>query len=234
MTFAINFDWNNDYAWEQRGVGGGLYTLGFRGVRAVSNARYVDRITTLRSMGLDVLAVVTDESQGFVPWNASIVQVGNEPDGPGGMTPREYADYWNIYRETYPDFRMFSAGLCSGGMNAVNYLAAAWPDMRIKPEAIAIHPYNKTPQEAAGDFDLMWNQFQVPVIATEWFRDAASTEIWDFQAMLDDRSSVWNSWFCWTDAMVKPFGLLDMGGLPKDEFYALLSFDRGESLRRAA
>ena len=37
------------------------------------------------------------------------------------------------------------------------------------------------------------------------------------------RGAMWNSFFCYTDAMVPNFGLLDGDGTPKPEFYALLS-----------
>ena len=37
------------------------------------------------------------------------------------------------------------------------------------------------------------------------------------------RSSLWNSWFCWTDAMVEGFGLFDKHGGPKPEYYSLMS-----------
>lgn len=197
----------------------------FQGVRFTSFASVQGIIDYYKSIGKTTLAIVTSESKGYVPWNADIVQVGNEPDVQSTyMSPSDYAALWNLYRNTYPGFTMFSAGLASGGLNAVNYLDMALPKMQRKPDAIAIHPYNKTASDAAGDFDLMWNAFQIPVVATEWYRPA--DQCWDFQAMLngpDGRSKVWNSWFCYSDQMETPFGLLDVNGNPKDVAGSLIS-----------
>jgi len=168
------------------------------------------------------MPIITSESQGYVPWNADFLQIGNEPDDARTyMTPSAYADMWVIYRNTYPQFagRFVMAGLDSGGLNAVNYAQAVFDAIGGRaplPDILAIHPYNKTPPEAAGDFDLMWNAFGRPIIGTEWHNDS---DTWNFQCMLgnstDGRSTIWNSVFCYTDAMVAGLGLRDGAGNPK-------------------
>lgn len=234
MTFGINLDPDHPNYWAHPNPTD-LYAEKFRGARFTSrntdaNRSYVNACT---SNGLRVLAIITGESQGYLVPGAAVYQIGNEPDvSPTYMTPDDYFwNWWKIYRETYPGFRMYMAGLASGGQNAVDYagrvldLCAA--NGTPKPYAIAIHPYNKSSSEAAADFDLMWNAFQIPVIATEWHQTAASDDMWNFVCMLNEpntgRSTEWNSFFCYTDGMVYPFGLRTDGGTPKDEYYSLLS-----------
>jgi hypothetical protein len=101
------------------------------------------------------------------------------------------------------------------------------------PDAIAIHPYLKTPDEAAELFDEYWNLSVrlfgtgIPIVATEWYRPAGQDQIWPFQDMLnnaaDGRSTMWNSWFCFSDGMVPGLGLVDGFGNPKPEGYELVS-----------
>ncbi len=227
--FAVNIDPNNDAAWAQTSPAR-LAGEGFRGVRFVARASIQPRIDALKAAGLKVMAIITDESQGYVPWNADFVQIGNEPDDAGTyLSPQAYADLWVLYRNTYPQFAgaFVMAGLDSGGLNAVNYASsvfAAVGDRAPLPDILAIHPYGKTTAGAAGDFDLMWNAFGRPIIADEWFN---TDDTWNFQCMLgntsDGRSTVWNSVFCYTDAMVDGFGLRDASGNPKDFYYSLLS-----------
>ena len=223
--FAVNIDPANEAAWAQSQPAT-LVAEGFRGVRFVSRQSIQPRIDALKGAGLSVMAIITSESGGYVPWNADFLQIGNEPDLSGTwMSPAEYADMWVLYRNTYPQFggRFVMAGLASGGQNAVNYAAAVFTAIGGRaplPDIIAIHPYAKTTEQAAGDFDQMWNNFGRPVIATEWHNE---DDTWNFQCMLTGRSSVWNSVFSYTDAMVAGFGLRDGAGNPKNFYYSLLS-----------
>ena len=223
--FAVNIDPSNEAAWQQSQP----YRLaneGFRGVRFVSRRSIQPRIDALKGAGLSVMAIITSESGGYVPWNADLLQIGNEMDhGDTYMPPYEYANMWVLYRNTYPQFagRFVMGGLASGGQNAVNYTAAVFAAIGGRaplPDVIAIHPYAKTTWGAAGDFDLMWNNFGRPIIATEWHNE---DDTWNFQCMLAGRSSVWNSVFAYTDAMVPGFGLRDGAGNPKPFYYSLLS-----------
>lgn len=136
---------------------------------------------------------------------------------------------WVIYRNTYPQFggRFVMAGLASGGLNAVNYARQVFNAIGRRaplPDILAIHPYAKTTPQAAGDFDLMWNNFGRPIIATEWHNEQ---DTWNFQCMLGNpsggRSTIWNSVFCYTDAMVAGLGLRNGAGTPKNFYYSLLS-----------
>jgi hypothetical protein len=227
--FAVNIDPANSHAWAQTSPNR-LVAEGFGGVRFVSRSSIQPKIDELVSAGLAVMAIVTSESGGYVPWNADYLQIGNEPDDPGTyLTPRDYADEWVLYRNTYPQFagRFVMAGLDSGGLNAVRYARAVFHaigDRAPLPDVLAIHPYAKTTDAAAGDFDLMWNAFGRPVIATEWHNE---DDTWNFQCMLgnstDGRSTVWASVFAYTDAMVPPLGLRDAKGDPKPFYYSLLS-----------
>ena len=221
--FAVNIDPSNDVAWAQS-TPEALVAEGFRGVRFTSRAEIQDKIDALKAAGLQVMAIVTGESEGYVPYNADLLQIGNEPDLQG-VPPADYADEWVLYRNTYPQFagRFVMAGLASGGQNAVDYAAAVFDaigDRAPLPDMIAIHPYTKTPEAAAGDFDQMWNAFGRPVIATEWYNDEST---WNFQCMLAGRSSLWSSAFCYSDAMVPGFGLFDGSGAPKPFYFQLLS-----------
>lgn len=223
--FAVNIDPANEAAWQQSQPGR-LAGEGFRGVRFVSRASIQPRIDALKGAGLQVMPIITSESGGYVPWNADFLQIGNEMDhGDTYLPPAVYADMWVLYRNTYPQFagRFVMGGLASGGQNAVNYTAAVFAAIGGRaplPDIIAIHPYAKDSAQAAGDFDLMWNSFGRPVIATEWHNE---DDTWNFQCMLAGRSSVWNSVFAYTDAMVPGFGLRDGAGNPKPFYYSLLS-----------
>ena len=227
--FAVNIDPSNDAAWNQSPPRR-LVDEGFRGVRLVSRSSIQPRIDALKAAGLKVMAVITDESQGYVPWNADYLQIGNEPDDRGTyLTPEAFANLWVTYRNTYPQFAgsFVMAGLDSGGQNAVDYAAAVFAaigDRAPLPDLLALHPYGKTAAGAAADFDSMWSAFGRPVIATEWYD---SDDSWGFQCMLanpsDGRSTAWNSSFCYTDAMVPGFSLRDGAGNPKPFYYSLLS-----------
>jgi len=233
MTFAVNVDPRSDLGAPDPEM---LFNVKFRGIRHTSFN--IDRVkeygSTCQRTGLKTLAIITGESGGFVwddTYTPDIIQIGNEPDAQSTyMTPTAYADMYVLFRTVYPDFKVFGAGLASGGENALNY----WREVTQRimhraplPDAIAIHPYVKNHIEAAADFDMMWNEFQIPIIATEWYVDPQTNDMWDFVCMLnnpeDGRSTLWNSWFCWTDAMEGPFGLVDKEGIPKPEHDSLLS-----------
>lgn len=226
--FAVNIDPANEAAWQHSTPA--TVASEFDGVRLTSRASIQGRIDELKAAGLQVMAIVTGESEGYVPHNADLLQIGNEPDLEAtAMSPAHYADEWVVYRNSYPQFagRFVMAGLASGGENAVSYAAAVFEAIGGRaplPDMVAIHPYTKTPAGAAHDIDLMWNAFGIPVIATEWHND---TDTWNFQCMLanpnDGRSTSWSSVFAYTDAMVPGFGLRDESGAPKPFYYSLLS-----------
>jgi|GEM_PF-5166974 len=68
-VFAANIDPNNGPAWSQSAPDR-LRNEGFRGVRFVSRRSIQGKIDELKRAGLTVMAIITSESQGYVPWNA--------------------------------------------------------------------------------------------------------------------------------------------------------------------
>ena len=121
-----------------------------------------------------VMAVITEQSGGYL-CPADIYQLGNEPDLAGHgdtKSPAEYIEYWNLYRDTYPDVIMISAGLASGdpgwwrevqklgGLHGLN--------------GMAVHPYAKTAEEA--EALLVSYEYitpKIPIWVTEWNRPAS-------------------------------------------------------------
>jgi len=89
----------------------------FGGVRLVSRRGIEDYVQELQANSLYVLAVVNEESGGYLVPGADLYQIGNEPDIDGtrdSMSAHDYAGYAQLYRETYPDLPMILAGLASG------------------------------------------------------------------------------------------------------------------------
>jgi len=228
MTLGVNVDPNNPSPWAAPDPAQ-LVAEHLQGVRLTSRDSPVvfQYAEACKAAGLQVLAIITGESGGYVLPQADIVQIGNEPDLPGTwLDPAEYARLWDLYRRTYPQFVMFSAGLASG---APSYMAQVLDSITSDwPAAIAIHPYAKFADSAADLFDAYWNLTGlVPVVATEWWQPASVGQIWAFQDMLnnqvDGRSTVWSSWFCYTDAMAPGFGLRGSDGAPNDAYYELVT-----------
>lgn len=248
MTFAINWDVHNEAAWAVTRPSM-LYAEGFRGVRFTGRASIQHRIDECVAAGLEVMAIITGESAGYVPHNAQWLQFHNEPDLNPDLPDNRaqaVADGYVLFRNTYAEHTdangvlWASPGFASGGQRAIGYCRefldyigdrAPWPD------AIAIHPYTLEPGSAQNLIDQFWDAFGIPVIVTEWHHAADTDYIWNFQCMLNGegldgrggRCEAWNSYFCYTDAMVPGFGLKDAQGNPKDEYYALLSSPCNES-----
>lgn len=245
MTFAVNVDPHNSpdggwsYGWG-RPDPAQLYQEKFRGVRFTSRnddrtRSYVDACKALTEP-LRILAIITGESSGYLVPGADVYQIGNEPDvGSTYMSADDYYwNWWKIYRETYPGVRMYMAGLLNVP-DAVNYagrvLELCDANGTPRPDALSIHLYPNlccpTSSDAANYFDQLWNAFQMPVITTEWYQTAASNDMWNYICMLNDpatgRSTEWNSFFCYSDAMHSGHGLRRTDETPKDEYYSLLS-----------
>jgi hypothetical protein len=231
----MNIDPHNPNGWSDDQPEN-LVSQGFGGVRFTAREEDQPKYDALELAGLQIMAIVTWESQGYVPYNADWIQVHNEmTSGDNPMSPEDYAKEYLIYRETYAHngFRWSTGGLARGPLFDLAWMESviALIPADLRPDAIAIHPYTLDPPDARDLFDVYWNRFQIPIIATEWWHPEYSHKIWDMQCMLNGdggdglgaRSSLWNSWFCWTDAMVHPFGLFDDTGNPKPEYYSLLS-----------
>jgi hypothetical protein len=232
MTFAINVDPDNPDTFAHI-LPATLFAEKFRGVRFTSRNTDINReyVQACRDNGLRVLAIITGESADYLVPGADVYQIGNEPEQNGIDADAFYWNWWKFYRETYPQPRMYMAGLASGGQRDLDFAARVLQlctdNGTPPPDAIALHPYLKDSAQAADAFDAMWNLTNIPVIATEWYQQAASGDMWNFVGMLNDpatgRSTEWNSFFCYTDAMVPPFGIRAVDGTPKDDYYSLLS-----------
>jgi hypothetical protein len=94
-----------------------LLEHGINAVRLVSQDSNDVRayVTTCQEAGVFVLAVLANESHGYILDEANAVQVGNEPDGLGisswKMTEEEYINLWNSVRQANPDRELITAGL---------------------------------------------------------------------------------------------------------------------------
>lgn len=228
--FGINVDVANDPAYAIA-TPARLKADGFKGVRCTSLQQHQDRMSAYVAEGLTLMGIVTWDSEGYVPHNATWLQIHNEmTSGQDPMSPEQYVDEYKIYRNTYGgQFLYATGGLAMGPEVDIPWMQEVLDGLTMEelPDAIAIHPYTLSPAAAAATFDQYWNAFGIPVIATEWYHQHTTNWIWDFQSMLgnpnDGRSTLWNSWFCYTDAMVPPLGLTTDTGDNKPEYYSLLS-----------
>ena len=238
MTFAINWDVSNDLAYEAARPD--QVREWFQGVRLISDRGSQDRITACAEVGLEILAVVRWDSDGFIPPEATWAQIHNEmTTGDNPMTPAQWVDEYRRYRFNYRDsnLKWMVGGLARGTTYDIAWVRRALDLLNSDemPDAVAAHLYTMTPQGAQEACDDWWNAFQIPVAATEWYR-AAQEGHWDFQCVLGGasldglgpRASTWNSFFCLSDHMTihtegTHLGLIDQWGNFKDEFYSLLS-----------
>jgi hypothetical protein len=199
-----------------------------KGFRTVSrnDPTLISYLDAAKLYGKHVMVVVTEQSKGYVYYQADIVQIGNEPDLQSTyMTPRAYADYWNLYRNTYDGaFKYFAmAGLGSGYGPARGYLHSVWPLLEKKPDLIAVHCYDGDVNQSANEVLDLWNASvamgdPTAIIVTEWNR--AANQIWDMLAMLngpEGLSTAWNSYYPYTTAMDSSVqGLVDANNNPTD------------------
>lgn len=87
-------------------------------------------------------------------------------------------------------------------------------------QGIDVHPYGKDPEEARTLLRL-YAAHGLPLYVFEWNRPAA--EIPAYAQMLDEENVGAACYFCWSDAMVPGFGLLDDQGNETPEFTALMA-----------
>jgi len=200
MSFGVNVDPLNPAGAPDPAE---LVATNVRWLRLVCRHGVEDYVSRAQAAGLMVMAVVTDQSEGYVYGGPDVHQFGNEPDGPGGVPAAEYQQQATFYQRTYPQLNWIAAGLVSGQPDYWQAIQAAGglPGF----SGFDVHPYAKTASEthqllsayAAITPDL-------PVWVTEWNRPAA--EVPAFAAMLK-RDTVGHAWFCFSDAMVAGFGL---------------------------
>ncbi len=179
---------------------------GFTWVRMVSHQGAVPYGQQCQAAGLFVLAVITEESGGYL-CPADAYQIGNEPDvgmghTPNAKSPADFVAWWNLYRGTYPALTMIGPGLASGDPHYWRDVQAAGG---LKGAAgMAVHPYGKDWVTARGLLQAYRAITPtLPVWLTEWSRPAG--EIPAFKAMLR-ANTVADAFFCWSDGMVQGFG----------------------------
>jgi hypothetical protein len=209
-----------------------LLSLGFKWLRIVSMESAADYINSALAAGLGVLPIVTGESKGWVPGGVKSIQFGNESDVAGGVAswppgpPQVYANQFNLYAGTYPQFEWISAGMASG---IPGWAAQALPLLN-HCAAVAVHPYAKTASEAQALLG-QYAALHPRVVVTEWNRPQA--EISGFAAMLAEETAA-SAWAHWSDEQTLStehirMGLVDERGNPKPELDALVAANGGSA-----
>ena len=186
-------------------------------------------------------------AQAFGPWQPAL-QVWNEPDlppSPGYIPTMTEQQYARLLRKTHdaikaanPTLKVVAAGLASGQpwwlKNVIQAGGGTLP-----ADAVAIHPYEQQPERnwPSADYgfgyvgDLLNRYRQVtnlPLTITEcgerllgdegqagYLRRFYNTMLTDFAGVVDDVY-----WFCYSDGMVPPFGLLTAAGQQKPAYAA--------------
>lgn len=191
----------------------------------------------LASYGIKVLLVLARESGGDpLGWErtygdkVAAVQAGNEPDldseSSWTMTKPELVAFGRRVRQAWPEHAVVCAGLASGHPEWLDGVDLSWCD------AIAVHPYLKDAPNPNDIEDLVdipdlidrYRRFGKPILITEWGwwgvdEDRAMQETTDaaaWMATTDDVEIFF--YFCWSDAMVPPFGMLKANGSPKPRY----------------
>lgn len=185
--------------------------------------------------GQDNLLTYRDRYAGLL----DAIQVGNEPDlaSPSSwtMTPGELAALGRSVRKAFPTTPLVCAGLASGDPAWISDLDLSWCD------AVAVHPYlkdgpNPTDLEDLPDAVDLVRAYRAivpdkPILVTEWGwwsddETRAAEEVADMVEWASETKEIAGFfYFCASDAMVPPFGLLRADGSEKP---------RAEAFRMAA
>jgi hypothetical protein len=169
-------------------------------------------------------------------------QIGNEPDGTGPsssqLTPAEYGQLVQVtvpvFRAAQPSATIISAGLVSG---QPDWLLGAGPAALALLDGIAVHPYGQRPTAAwpvagyapfgvAGELlDRYQSRYGRPLWVSEFGTSNPAAPA-DYIAAMHDaltaRSDVAAAFvFCYTDAMVPGFGLVNAAGQVKPAYDSL-------------
>jgi hypothetical protein len=203
MTLGLNVDpFNSDNAPSVDQ----LQRCGARWVRLVSRPGVEDYVSACHAADIMVLAVVTQQSEGYL-CPAEFFQIGNEPDVPGTgdtMSAASYVEYWNLYRNTYPDVPMIGAGLGSGQ-------AAYWRSVQSAgglhgAAGFGVHPYAK---DATGARALLRQYQNITPNLSLWITEMnrPSGELPEFTTMLRTLPVVMWAWFCWSPSVARGAGI---------------------------
>ena len=182
------------------------------------------------------------------------LQVGNEPDGhpPSSwtMTMGSLNRLLVAFRTAFPQTFLVGPGLSSG--NPAN---AAGMDVTLM-DAVAVHPYGQgvpgfaSPYGFPGHVGNLIHNYEVsfgkPIWVTEWgvhrpdFEPNGEATVLEYMSRmltyLRGREDIFGAiYFCWTDAMVPGFGLLQANGTPHPGLEVFRQASQLEQpLRRAA
>jgi len=165
---------------------------GFGGVRIVSRNGLADFVTECHEAGLFVLACVNEQSHGYLVPGADLYQIGNEPDIAGtndSMPAQDYAGYAQLYRNTYRELPMITAGLASGQPLYLRDVDIAGGLVGFN--AIALH----YPKDATDINRFTKYAHGLPKVITEWWRPA--DHILEYKLELRKANVMLDAWFCW-------------------------------------
>lgn len=214
-----------------------LRALGATWIRVVAIPRFDlrDYFARCRAAGLQILLVLARESGGDYARYRDLygdlvdaVQVGNEPDlvseSSWTMSQVELAVLGRSVREIFPrPMTLVCAGLASGHPSWLDDVDLSWAD------AVAFHPYAKDAPNPDDEEDLPditdlipgYQRYGLPLWITEWGwwdeePNRAAEEVRDVTRWATCTSDVdVFLYFCFSDAMVPPFGLLNADGSEK-------------------
>jgi hypothetical protein len=210
-----------------------IRSLGATWVRivAVPDVDLAEALRSYRAAGIRTLLVLARESGGdyrsYAERYAGLVdavEVGNEPDvdSPSSWTlrPSELGALGRAVRVLFPTTPLVLGGLASGQPSYLDDVDLSWCD------AIGLHPYlkdataeNDVPD--IGDLISGYAAYGRPLVITEWGwwgdderrgRDEVRDMV-EWAARTGDVEAF--LYFCLSDAMVPPFGLLREDGTDK-------------------
>lgn len=174
-------------------------------------------------------------------------QVWNEPDlkpQPGYIPSLEEKIYGEILHRAYSVIKTVSpagvigAGLCSGDPGYWQRVAASQPDVTLI-DVLAIHPYGQRPSpdwpSSTWGFSYLGNlinNYRIVWPGPLWISECGTDTLTDeeqaeylrrFYNEIKTKFAgiVWEvAWFCYSNGMVRPFGLLDENGQRKPAYEA--------------
>ena len=185
-----------------------------------------------------------------VPWEPSF-QIWNEPDlpypeFPHAMQPATYGQMLlqsqTVIKSVDPALRVLTAGLASGDTTWLRRVMWSLGDNALPADAIAVHPYGQRPEPNfpspewgygnLTDFLIRYRRASnLPIviseIGTQYLNPIEQAEyLRRFYAQIEQTFSKVVPevfWFCYSDDMVEPFGLIDRNGQRKPAYYVFRS-----------
>jgi len=178
----------------------------------------------------DIAAHYNGKVSGYEIWNEpDLPSVGNVEAGTYGTV---LAQAYKAIKSADGNAAVVMGGLASGDPN---YVAQARSQAgAIYADAIGLHPYGQRPTPDwpnptwgfGNVVDLLnnyWNVEPKPVVITEVGTDDMNVQAQFASHLFDSLNSQGSVnvcfWFCWSDAMVPPFGVVDGSGNPKPSYY---------------